>query len=374
MRAFGGAVACVRMPGPLVRAAPALGIFVVLHLFGLLVLAVIQQRGGADLLQVLGHRFDSVWYENIADHGYGARGPTSYAMFPLYPGAMALLAPITPGPTWTAGLVISWIAALAAAWGMYEIGTHLRDSRTGTMLVALWAVLPHAVIEVTAYTESVFTAFAVWALYAVLSLRWLTAGVLTLLAGLTRPSAVALVAAVGLAAAVAVLRRQDGWRPWACAAVAPLGFVGYIAWVGLRLDRPDGYFWVQTYRWGTRFDGGAYTVESLGSTLSSRSDLAFYACVFVLLAAVVLLGVLIAERWPWPLVVYGALLLATTVGTAGYFHSKARLLLPAFTLLLPLAAGIANVRTRIAVLVIGALATCSAWYGAYLILMWRYSP
>jgi hypothetical protein len=335
----------MRVPEPLVRVAPAMAVYAGLHLVGLVVLALIQHKGASDLLSVLGHRYDSMWYERIAHDGYGPTSPKSYAMFPLYPAMIAVLAPVVPGPTWTAGLLISWVAGLAAAAGLYQLGTHLRDARTGLLLVALWSVVPHAVIEVTGYTESLFTALAAWALYALLTLRWVTAGVLTLFAGLTRPSASALVVAVGLTAGVAVLRRWDGW-----------------------------YFWVQAHRWGATFDGGVYTAQALWGYLSRKSDLAFYACAFVLLAALVLLVVQVTERWPWPLIVYGAVLLVTAVGTAGYFHSKGRLLLPAFTLLLPVAAGMANVRLRNALLVIGALALCSAWYGAYLMLMWRYSP
>ncbi|GAA4442227.1 hypothetical protein [Phytohabitans houttuyneae] len=364
----------MRLPGPLVRIAPAVGVYIGLHVAGLVVLALVQDKGPTDLLSVLGHRYDSLWYERIANDGYGPTAPKSYAMFPLFPAMIAVLAPVTPGPTWTAGLVISWIAGIVAAGGLFQLGKHLRDARTGLLLVALWAVVPHAVIEVTGYTESLFTAFAAWALYALLSQRWVTAGVLTLLAGLTRPSASALVVAVGLAAGVAVLRRWDGWRPWACGVIAPVGFVGYIAWVGLRTGRPDGYFWVQRHRWGAKFDGGVYTAQAVWGYLSRKSDLAFYACAFVLLVALVLMVVQLAERWPWPLVVYSAVLLVTVIGTAGYFHSKGRLLLPAFTLLLPVAAGLAKVRNRNVFLIVGALACSSAWYGSYLMLMWRYSP
>jgi hypothetical protein len=374
-RAARRGVAVLALPGALRRAMPALGVFLALHLLGLMLLALISYKvGGADVLRLLGTRYDGQWYEQIAVNGYGPSAPKGYAMFPLYPAMIHALAPVTPGPAWTAGLLVSWSAALAAAWGLYLLGTHLRDRRTGIVVVALWAVLPHAVIEVSAYTESLFTALAAWALYALLTGRWVTAGALTMLAGLTRPSAVALVAAVGLAAAVAVVRRRDGWRPWVCGGLAPLGFVGYLAWVGLRLDRPDGYFWVQQHRWGSRFDGGAYTVTHLVDYLTRRTDIAFYVCAFVLVAALVLIVLLVVERWPWPLVVYGVVLFATAVGTAGYFHSKARLLLPAFTLLLPVAAGMAKVRTRNAILLFGALGLASAWYGAYLLLMWRYSP
>ena len=73
------------------------------------------------------------------------------------------------------------------------------------------------------YTETLFTALAAWSLFAVMRRRWLTAGVLCLAAGLTRSVAIALIAAVGLAALVAVCRRRDGWRPWVGGALAPLG-------------------------------------------------------------------------------------------------------------------------------------------------------
>lgn len=372
---IGRRVTILPVLGELLRARPAFAVFLALHLLGLLVLALISYKiGGADVLRLLGTRYDARWYEQIAVNGYDPSAPKAYAMFPLYPAMISVLAPVTPGPAWTAALLVSWSAALAAAWGLYRLGAHLRDERTGIILVALWSVLPQAVIQLSAYTESVFTAFAAWALYALLTRRWVTAGALTLLAGLTRPSAVALVAAVGLAALVAVVRRQDAWRPWVCGALAPLGFIGYLAWVGLQLDRPDGYFWVQEHFWGSRFDGGAYTVTAFSDYLTSRTDIAFYVCGFVLVAALVLVVLLMAERWPWPLVVYGVVLFATVVGTAGYFHSKARLLLPAFTLLLPVAAGMAKVRGRNAVLLLGALGLASAWYGAYLLLMWKYSP
>src|SRR4029453_11972485 len=97
--------------------------------------------------------------------------------------------------------------------------------------------LPHAIVENMAYTEGLFTALAVWSLLAVLRAQWLTAGTLCLLAGLTRPTAVGLIAAVGLAALVAAVGRRDGWRPWAAMALAPLGYVGYLVWVGIRLGR-----------------------------------------------------------------------------------------------------------------------------------------
>ena len=51
-----------------------------------------------------------------------------------------------------------------AAWGVYAVGELLHGRRVGITLVAVWAVLPHAVILTMAYTEPLMTAFAAWAL------------------------------------------------------------------------------------------------------------------------------------------------------------------------------------------------------------------
>ena len=151
-----------------------------------------------------------------------------------------------------------------------------------------------------AYSESLFTALAAWSLYAVLTGRWVTAGVLASLSGLTRPVGLAVVAAVWAAGSTSLLRdrRPPGTgpfvrtrgtalvpgahgpghasRPSAEAAsgrgatahgprvapralgmlLAPLGAAGYVLWVGHRTGRgPLGYLDVQA-GWRNGFDGG----------------------------------------------------------------------------------------------------------------------
>lgn len=364
-------------------AAPALAAYMLLRAFGLAVLALFAHRFERDLWELLG-RFDGTWYVQIAEHGYdraipigpdGGYATTNLAFFPLYPGLIALLDPVLPGGPRAAGLAISWVAGLAAAWGLFAIGTHLRGRRTGLLLVALWAVLPHALVQSMAYTETLFTALAAWSLYALLRRRWLTSGALCLAAGLVRPTAGALGLAVGLAALVAVWRRRDGWRPWATGLIAPLGLLGYLGWVALRLGRLDGYLHVQAAAWHLSFDGGRDTYRNLLAILTKTTHpLSRYVVTAVLAVAVGLFILAALDRLPWPLLVYTGSVLVMALGTAGYYHSRARLLIPAFALLLPPAVGLAAARTRTVVVVVGLLAVASAWYGAYLSLLWRYSP
>lgn len=368
----------VRPWSALRAAAPALAAYALLRVVGVVTLAAFADRAGQDVWLLLNNTYDSGWYKGIAtagyDHGVGVHGLTNLVFFPLYPGLIAALDPVLGGGPGVSGLAVSWLAGLVAAGGLYAIGQHVGDRRTGVALAALWAVLPHAVVESMAYTETLFTALSAWSLYAVLTRRWLTAGGLCLAAGLVRPTSVALVAAVGLACLVAAVRRTDGWRPWLAGALAPLGLLGYLTFVADRLHRLDGYLHIQGDVWQMRFDGGRYTVSTVADVLVRPQALQLYAVTVVLLASIVLFALSLWGRQQWPLLVYSGLLLVLVVGGAGYYHSKARLLIPAFGLLLPVATALARQRARLAVAVVAVLALGSAGFGSYLCLGWKYSP
>jgi hypothetical protein len=172
----------------------------------------------------------------------------------------------------------------------------------------------------------------------------------------------------------AVIGRRDGWRPWTAALLAPLGLLGYLAWVSHVLHRWDGWFYMQDKGWHLHFDGGWATLHTLvNRVLLEAAALELYEVTAVLIASVVLLVLLVFLRPPWPLLAYAAGLLVLTVGGAGYYHAKARFLLPAFPLLLPMAVALAHARVRVAAVIVPALALASAWYGGYLLLLWTVS-
>ncbi|MBV1849618.1 glycosyltransferase family 39 protein [Catellatospora sp. NEAU-YM18] len=297
------------------------------------------------------------------------------AFFPLYPMLVRGVHAVLPLPVDTVAVLVSWLAALAAAWGVFAVGAHLHDRRTGVLLALVWGLLPHAIVESMAYTEAIFTAFVAWALYAVLRERWVAAGVLTLLAGLTRPTALALIPVVGLAALLAVIRtRGRSWRPWVALALAPLGWLGYVLWVAQRTGRLDGWFRIQDEGWGSRWDGGVYTAKTVAKLLKENSSLDTYLVSLVLVVAVALFAISIIDRQPWQLLLFSGLILLITLGGAGYFNAKARFLLPAFALLLPVATALARTRPARMAVVVLTLAAASTYCGVYLLLIWKYSP
>jgi len=223
------------------------------------------------------------------------------------------------------------------------------------------------------YTEALFCALAAWALVGVLRGQWLLAGACAAGAGLVRPTASSLVAAVGLAALAAVLTRRDGWRPVVGGLLACTGLLGYLGWVAVRTGALDGWFVIQRSGWGWYLDGGGATVRYVTAVLADGERAFDVLTVLALVASLVLLGLAVRMRMPWPLLVYGALVLVTVWGTEGLMNAKPRLLIPAFVLLLPVALGLARRRTGTAVAVVVAAALASAWFGGYALTIWRYA-
>ncbi|MET9667382.1 glycosyltransferase family 39 protein [Streptomyces sp. NPDC006475] len=377
--AAAGARPVPRWRAALLRAAPALGLFAAARLTGLLVMAGWAWHIGRSPRAIIARAWDSDWYMLIAEHGYGrtlywpdGAVQSDLAFFPLYPALIRAVTTVLPVTSGTAGLLISWAAAGAAAWGIYAVVERLYGRRTATVTVVLWGLLPHSIVLSMAYTEPVLTAFAAWSLYAVLTRRWLWAGTLATLAGLSRPNGIAVAAAVVAVAAYELVRaartsERAGWRLWAGAAVAPLGWCGYVLSVGFRKgDVLGGYFAVQR-GWTSKFDFGVGALKVVRDIVLKPTLFSLMVALLVVAAAVLLFALLLLDRPPAAIVVYTALLLLITLGGSGFFESKPRFLLPAFPLLLPLARALTKARPGTAVVMTVALAGLSFAYGTYLL-------
>ncbi|MFC0494452.1 mannosyltransferase family protein [Streptomyces mutabilis] len=376
-------------PGALRRAAPALLGYAAVRALGLLVLALWSAARDKSAYTLLTARWDSLWYTGVAELGYGyeVRLPngdvhSNLAFFPLLPWLERLGAAVSPLSYADAGFVVSLLASLAAAWGIFAVAEHLYGRRAGVCAALLWAVLPVGIVQSMAYSESLFTALAAWTLYAVLTGRWVTAGLLAALAGLTRPVGLAVAAAVWTAAVVAFVGTRsvtapdgapdagrapgDGARRVLGAVLAPLGAAGYVLWVGHRTGKgPFGYLDVQA-GWRNGFDGGvAFARFVAGRFTSFPSALAGVALVS---GVVLLIGLYVAgvrQCQPLPLLVYTGIVVALALCASSYFGSKPRLLLPAFPLLLPLALALARLRTSRSALIVSGVAVASAAYGGF---------
>ncbi|MFI9244556.1 glycosyltransferase family 39 protein [Streptomyces sp. NPDC053086] len=369
------------------RAVPALLGYAAVRALGLAVLAVWSAARGKSASTLLTARWDSLWYTRVAELGYGyqVRLPngdvhSNLAFFPLLPWLERLLHAVTPLSYADAGFVVSLLASLAAAAGIFAVAERVYGSRVGVCAVLLWAVLPVGIVQSMAYSESLFTALAAWSLYAVLTGRWVSAGALAALAGLTRPVGVAVVAAVWTAGVISFGRERSAKRtPGALPplhaprrrralgmVLAPLGAAGYVFWVGHRTGKgPLGYLDVQA-GWRNGFDGGyafaRFVADKFTSFPSALAGLGLIVGVALLIWLYVT-GV--RERQPVELLVYTGVVLALALCASSYFGSKPRLLMPAFPVLLPLARALARPRTLRSALVTAGSAVAAAAYGAF---------
>ncbi|MEW2159813.1 glycosyltransferase family 39 protein [Streptomyces sp. NPDC007189] len=411
------------------RAVPALLGYAAVRALGLVVLVLWSAVRGKSAHTLLTARWDALWYTRVAELGYGyeVRLPngdvhSNLAFFPLLPWLERLLHAVTPLSYADAGFAVSLLASLAAACWIFAVAERVYGARTGVCAVLLWAVLPVGVVQSMAYSESLFTALAAWSLYAVLTGRWITAGALAALAGLTRPVGIAVVAAVWVSGVLSYGRgrsrmrtpgaqssahapaRELGasdnlrasartpertvdipphsgatWTPWAMPApeappwrralgmlIAPLGAAGYVLWVGQRTGKgPLGYLDVQA-GWRNGFDGGYAFACFVADKFTSIPSA--FAGVGLIVGVALLLWLYLAgvrRRQPVELLVYTGVVLALALCASSYFGSKPRLLMPAFPVLLPLAGALARLRTSRSVLVTAVLAVAAALYGAF---------
>jgi hypothetical protein len=362
------------------RAWPAMAAYLVVRLVGTLVFAVASSGHGYAARGMFVF-VDSGWYQKIAELGYDTKISPSLSPFafdPLYPGLMALGHAVTGGlvPVTGVGLAITWIAAVACSWALFEIGRLLRDARTGLIFAVLWAVVPSAVIQGALYADTLAICLTAWALYALLRRAWLTAGVLACLAGATRVTADAIVLTVCLAAVVDFIRARRegrggiGWRPWAAAVIAPIGAAAFFGYVAYRMGSISGYEKAQK-KWGTGFGNASQLLHriKLGveGTHSGYNTGQAHVTTAVLLVAPILVIVMLVQRQRWEMTFY-TIVVAAIVYTAIHDYTVVpREMLAAFPILLAPAGWLAKVKHQwIVWLLIAILAVAAGWYACYI--------
>jgi MFS family permease len=305
----------------------------------------------------------------------------SFAFFPAFPLAARWTSALTGISLQGAGIAVSVVCGIALAYAVDAFAGMLGADDLGRVRAVLTvATLPLSVVLVMPYTEAMFCALAVWALVCGARDRWLAAGVLAAAAGLVRPTAVAVVLAVWVGAALAWRRGAvDGRRALAAAVVAPLGALGYVVYVAaVTTGSITGWSDSERKGWDTRFDYGRFTwswVRALFQFGGGPMDSFIVAGAVV---AVLTVGWLLRERQRLPAAPQTAVyVLAVTVvalGTSGMWGSKYRFLLPGLVVSAVLAAvGMARWRgsSRVAVLLVWILA--GAWFSGYALVAYHFA-
>lgn len=214
----------------------------------------------ATLLKALTH-WDGRWYLRIAVTGYSAKAA---AFFPLYPWSIKGLTLLGFSPE-LAALTISNLAFLAVLILFYHLVR--LDNEAEAAVRALWylALFPTALFFTTAYTESLYLALVLLALYLARGKHWFWAGICGGLAGLTRSLGVLLVLPLYLEyrrqLSQTLPPRSPGQKfGWVWLALVPTGLGVFMFYLWRTLGNPLAFmaaqrFWKRTlgFPWATLY-------------------------------------------------------------------------------------------------------------------------
>jgi Mannosyltransferase (PIG-V) len=192
-----------------------------------------------DLLVAPGARWDSVWFLDIAQDGYGGSGDRA-AFFPLYP-LLVKAGGVLIGSPLVAAILISSAAFLVGMVALHRLAEIEVGPEAARWAVLSLALFPGSLWFSAAYSESLFLMVSVGAVLMARRERWALAGGLGALGAATRSAGLLLV--IPLALLWWDAHRQGRARPRSAAwlAVVPLGLVaycGFLAAAGERFDAP----------------------------------------------------------------------------------------------------------------------------------------
>jgi hypothetical protein len=207
--------------------------------------------------------WDGTWYAGIAEHGY--RRASSPAFFPLYPYLARAFGWLLGGHVVLASVLISLAACLLSFVLLHQLTSRLAGPEVANRAVLYLAVFPSALFLQAAYAESLFLALALATFVFAERGRFMWAGAMCGLALLTRPSGVALVAAL----AAFALSRSSWKRGLTAIALSAALFLLYPLTLWWQRGQPLAFAGAQ-HHWGRQFSlfGPLIAVfESVGITV-----------------------------------------------------------------------------------------------------------
>jgi hypothetical protein len=288
--------------------------------------------------------WDAHWFVRAAEQGWpshlpvahGHAAPTTLAFFPLFPllirGSSALtgLSPVA------AGAVISGVTGLTALIAVGMLVRHFAGEDKAQRAALLFAVFPGTFVFSLGYSEGIVITCVAFGLLALLRCQWWLAGVLGLVATATSPIALAFVLSCAWCAAAELRRRKD-WRALLAPALAPLGFVGYMAWLwshtgnlwAWRLAERDGWKSYPSLRYPVHIVR-VFVFDPVAPTRTGQ--LLMIGTVVAVVASVLA----VRQRQPPPVLIYG-LTAAAMAAIAAPVGLRPRFLLLAFPLIVAIA-------------------------------------
>ena len=266
---------------------------------------------------------DADYYLGIAQHGYPASLPSPWrdspvnarvAFFPLFPALIRLASYLTGGNYPVAGLIAQIAAGAASAVGVWAVAARLRGHRVADRAVVLYCLFPGAMTFSMLYSEPLAVAVSAAAILALLDRRWLLAGIAGAAATAERPTLIVLVVVFGVAAIQAIWTRRE-WAALLAPALTPLGVLAFFAYLGHRYHDYKFWFRVETDVWHQHLGWGEHTLRVVLWMDPATERAHVFNAVLIIMFAVAAVGIalMVADRLPFPVILFGVLLVLLTV-------------------------------------------------------------
>ena len=167
-------------------------------------------------------RFDTLWYVNIAEHGYDRA--EAIVFYPLYPLLIRILSIPLRQPL-AAALLISTVASFFMFWGFQKLLALDLPEEAVQRAMLLYAVWPASFTLFAGYPDSMMIALILWSIYAARHDRWWTAGILGFFAGLSKAAGNVVIIPL-----ILIAWRERNWRAWPAliSLVAPIAYMTFI--------------------------------------------------------------------------------------------------------------------------------------------------
>ncbi len=320
----------------------ALIVYVVCRVVTVVFVAVANLFTHNSLLYDLGI-WDGSWFLRIVHHGYPSDLPMVHghvaanpiAFFPLFPLIVRAVA-VTGLSAGVIALVLSATTGATAVYGVGLLARRLGGDGAGQRAALLFAVFPGTFAFSLAYSEGIVITCVSLGLLALLDRRWWLAGALGALATASSPVALAFVVSCAWCAGREIVRGRR-FAALAAPLIAPLGFVAYMVYVALHTGQVNA--WRLTERGGWKsYPSLIYPFRILGAFLRDprAPTLTGQILFFGTVAAVVGIVLMVRERQPVPVLVYGI----CAVGAAAISQPvglRPRFLMLAFPMVIALA-------------------------------------
>lgn len=274
----------------------ALGIRVALQVVGMIAVAANGRDAWSRALSLWSH-WDAPHYLRLAEVGYRSGTPPPddplfIVFFPFFPLAVRFVSAVFRDLV-LSGLVVSYAAAVLAAWFLYKLARLDAGHDEAWRAVILLFAFPTAYFLAAPYTEALFLFAVVACVYAARAGRWPRAALAGALATGTRVAGVALAPALLAEAVTGGAPAATKARRLAWASLAAAGLLAYLAINQVVHGDAFWFLGVQRVHWSQQavppWTPIADAVRGLAGSPSPQHEFIFQARLAAYAAAVPLL-------------------------------------------------------------------------------------